>query len=282
MDFSIIARDRIGRRVIGDMTSGRGQGLGILPARIGRIVGNVMQIGLRTVLPPRCGGCGTITDTVHAVCADCWTRLRFIADPLCACCGYPFELANDDDVGDGTLCGECLRKNPAFDAARAALVYDDGSRDYLLRFKHGDRTDLTPLLSRWLLQAGRDFWGDTDIIVPVPLHRSRLLMRRYNQSGLLADSLSRQTGIAWHGTVLRRLRKTRSLGGLGASSRKREVGGAFGVDDRIAQRIGLAGARVVLIDDVLTTGATANACARILKRAGAMQVRLITVARVVR
>lgn len=256
--------------------------MGILPAEIGRIVGNVMQIGLRTVLPPRCGGCGAVTDTVHAVCSDCWIGLRFISDPLCACCGYPFELAAEDNTGDGILCGECLRKKPAFDRARAALVYDDVSRDYLLRFKHGDRTDLTPLLSRWLVQAGRDFWADADIILPVPLHRTRLLMRRYNQSGLLAASLSRQTGIGWHGTVLRRLRKTRSLGGLGPSSRKREVGGAFGVDDRIAQRIGLSGARVVLIDDVLTTGATANACARILKRAGAMHVDVITVARVVR
>lgn len=256
--------------------------MGILPAEIGRIVGNVMQIGLRTVLPPRCGGCGAVTDTVHAVCSDCWIGLRFISDPLCACCGYPFELAAEDNAGDGILCGECLRKKPAFDRARAALVYDDASRDYLLRFKHGDRTDLTPLLSRWLVQAGRDFWADADIILPVPLHRTRLLMRRYNQSGLLAASLSRQIGIGWHGTVLRRLRKTRSLGGLGPSSRKREVGGAFGVDDRIAQRIGLSGARVVLIDDVLTTGATANACARILKRAGAMHVDVITVARVVR
>lgn len=256
--------------------------MGILPAEIGRIVGNVMQIGLRTVLPPRCGGCGAVTDTVHAVCADCWIGLRFISDPLCACCGYPFELAADENTGDGILCGECLRKKPAFDRARAALVYDDASRDYLLRFKHGDRTDLTPLLSRWLVQTGRDFWADADIILPVPLHRTRLLMRRYNQSGLLAASLSRQIGIGWHGTVLRRLRKTRSLGGLGPSSRKREVGGAFGVDDRIAQRIGLSGARVVLIDDVLTTGATANACARILKRAGAMHVDVITVARVVR
>lgn len=256
--------------------------MGILPAEIGRIVGNVMQIGLRTVLPPRCGGCGAVTDTVHAVCSDCWIGLRFISDPLCACCGYPFELAADENTGDGILCGECLRKKPAFDRARAALVYDDASRDYLLRFKHGDRTDLTPLLSRWLVQAGRDFWADADIILPVPLHRTRLLMRRYNQSGLLAASLSRQIGIGWHGTVLRRLRKTRSLGGLGPSSRKREVGGAFGVDDRIAQRIGLSGARVVLIDDVLTTGATANACARILKRAGAMHVDVITVARVVR
>ncbi|WP_341364611.1 ComF family protein [Thalassospira sp. SN3W] len=256
--------------------------MGILPAEIGRIVGNVMQIGLRTVLPPRCGGCGAVTDTVHAVCADCWIGLRFISEPLCACCGYPFELAADDNAGDGILCGECLRKKPAFDRARAALVYDDASRDYLLRFKHGDRTDLTPLLSRWLVQAGRDFWADADIILPVPLHRTRLLMRRYNQSGLLAASLSRQIGIGWHGTVLRRLRKTRSLGGLGPSSRKREVGGVFGVDDGIAKRIGLSGARVVLIDDVLTTGATANACARILKRAGAMHVDVITVARVVR
>lgn len=258
-----------------------GHRVGILPSQIGRIVGDVMKIGLRTVLPPRCGGCGTITDTVHAVCADCWAGLRFISKPLCACCGYPFELVSDD-LGDGILCGECLRKHPAFDAARAALVYDDFSRDYLLRFKHADRTDLTPLLARWLLQAGRDFWTDADLIIPVPLHRTRLLKRRYNQSGLLAAALSRQTGIAWHGTVLRRLRKTRSLGGLGPSSRKREVGGAFAINERYAGKIGLDGARVILIDDVLTTGATANACTRILKQAGAMHVSVITVARVVR
>jgi ComF family protein len=248
----------------------------------------VATMGINAILPPRCGGCGDVTDTTHAVCADCWAGLRFISAPQCACCGYPFELddsantlGNSDETGQ-MLCGNCLQKKPAFDQARAALVYDDHSRDYLLRFKHADRGDLTPLLARWLYQADAGIWDQADLIVPVPLHRKRLLKRRYNQSGLLAAKLSRMTGVPWDGLVLRRARNTRSLGGLGPSSRKREVGGAFEVDALRADKCNLAGARVVLIDDVLTTGATANACVRALKRSGAMHVSVITVARVVR
>ncbi len=248
----------------------------------------VGRIGMDAILPPRCGGCGIITDTTHAVCADCWAGLRFISAPHCACCGYPFELDDSANIPGGeavdgqALCGNCLQKKPVFDRARAALVYDDHSRDYLLRFKHADRTDLTPLLARWLFQCGHGIWDQADVIVPVPLHRRRLLNRRYNQSGLLAASLSRMTGVPWDGLILGRKRNTRSLGGLGPSSRKREVGGAFAIDKDRAGRCGLDGARVVLIDDVLTTGATANACARVLKQSGAMHVSVITVARVVR
>ena len=248
----------------------------------------VAAMGINAILPPRCGGCGEVTDTTHAVCADCWAGLRFITAPQCACCGYPFELDDSANIADGrdekghVLCGGCLQKKPAFDRARAALVYDDRSREYLLRFKHADRGDLTPLLARWMYQAGHGIWHEADLIVPVPLHRQRLLKRRYNQSGLLAAKLSSMTGLPWDGLVLRRERNTRSLGGLGPSSRKREVGGAFVVNTKRAAKCNLAGARVVLIDDVLTTGATANACVRALKRSGAMHVSVITVARVVR
>ncbi len=186
------------------------------------------------------------------------------------------------DYGNGVLCGPCLRHIPPYDRARAALIYDDGSRDYVLRYKHGDRTDLTPLLARWMWQAGQDYWENASLLVPVPLHRSRLLMRRYNQSGLLAAALARQTGIEFAPDLIMRKRKTRSLAGLGRASRQREVEGAFKVTDRRAHQYRLKGASVVLVDDVLTTGATAAACARALKRAGAMQVDLITIARVIR
>lgn len=245
-------------------------------------------MGINAILPPRCGGCGEVTDTTHAVCADCWAGLRFISAPHCSCCGYPFELddgvpgSGDNIDGGRMLCAACLQKKPAFDQARAALAYDDYSRDYLLRFKHADRGDLTPLLARWVYQAGRGIWDQADLIVPVPLHRRRLLKRRYNQSGLLAAKLGRMTGVPWDGLVLARHRNTRSLGGLGPSSRKREVGGAFVVDEVRAEKRNLAGARVILIDDVLTTGATANACVRALRQSGAMHVSVITVARVVR
>ncbi|WP_254424232.1 ComF family protein [Thalassospira marina] len=308
-------------------------------SRLKRLGNVAWQAVLRGLLPVRCGGCGAIGDVPHALCADCWAALRFVAPPFCACCGYPFELMPpemlspdyrddedvddedvDDDVGNdaifgaaghlaerhgagrpgpssnaqhagqkagvnygrGALCGPCLRHIPPYDRARAALIYDDGSRDYVLRYKHGDRTDLTPLLARWMMQAGQDYWRDANLLVPVPLHRSRLLMRRYNQSGLLAAALSRQTGIEFAPDLITRKRKTRSLAGLGRASRQREVQGAFAVSDRRAAKYRLDGAKVVLVDDVLTTGATAAACARALKRAGAMQVDLITIARVVR
>ncbi|MCC9620131.1 ComF family protein [Thalassospira sp. MA62] len=245
----------------------------------------IVSLGLDAILPPRCGGCGDVTDTPHAVCAACWSEIRFIAPPICACCGYPFELdaVDDGSVGEKhVLCGPCHQKKPTFDRARSALVYDDASRDYLLRFKHADRTDLTPLLVRWLLIAGQEIWKDADLIVPVPLHRHRLRFRRYNQSGLLAAGLSAKTGVRWNGLLIRRIRNTRTLGGLGPSSRKREVSGAFEINPGQAGRLGLDGARVVLIDDVLTTGATVNACARILKQNGAKHVDVITIARVVR
>ncbi|MDP2698387.1 ComF family protein [Thalassospira sp.] len=252
--------------------------------RWGRMAGILWQAGLRAILPARCSGCGVITDTAHALCSDCWSVLRFISDPHCVCCGYPFELASDDGtvLPDGLLCGNCIRQMPVYDRARSALVYDDHSRDYILHFKHGDRTDMAPVLARWMMQAGRDIWPDAGMILPVPLHTTRLLYRRFNQSGLLAQALSRQTGLPFYPDLLVRKRRTRSLAGLGVASRRKVVSGAFEIRDRVAERVGLDGARVVLIDDVLTTGATVSACGRALKRAGAMQVDVVTVARVVR
>lgn len=228
------------------------------------------------VLPPRCLACGEAVESVGALCVGCWTRLRFLSPPQCAACGYPFEY----DAGDGTLCGVCVRERPAFDRARAVLVYDDASRDLLVAFKHGDRTDAAGAYGAWMARAGAELLRDADLVAPVPLHRLRLLYRRYNQSALLAQAIATASGRAFAPDLLARIRNTPSQGRMSVVERERNVRGAIAV--RRHRKAAVAGKRVLVIDDVLTTGATAGACARALRRAGARAVDVLTLARVVR
>jgi len=229
---------------------------------------------LDALLPPRCLCCGTAVDRQGGLCPHCWTGLSFIAPPFCACCGLPFEY----EAQDGNLCGACLAEPPAFARARAVLVYDDGSRPLVLGFKHGDRIHAAGAYGGWLARAGADLLGDADLLVPVPLHWGRLFRRRYNQAALLAQALSRRTGVAAVPDLLLRQRATPTQGGLDRKGRHRNVKGAF----RLRDRRSVAGKRVVLVDDVLTTGATLAECARVLTRAGAARVDALTLARVVK
>jgi ComF family protein len=168
-----------------------------------------------------------------------------------------------------------------YDRARAALRYDDGARRLILAFKHADRTDTAPAFGGWLARAGAELLADAELITPVPLHRWRLLKRGYNQSAILARALARQTGLAFVPDLLQRQRATRSQQGLSGQARLENVtAGAFRVHPWHRGRVD--GRRVVLIDDVLTTGASVGACARVLRRAGASQVDVLTLARVVR
>lgn len=229
------------------------------------------------VLPPRCLACGTVVVPGGAVCPGCWARLSFLAPPHCACCGYPFDF----DPGDpAALCGGCLRRAPVFARARAALVYDEASRPLLLGFKHGDQTHAADAYAAWMARAGAELLAEAELIAPVPLHRWRLLRRRYNQAALLALALGRASGVPTVPDLLLRRRATPRQGGLSRRARFLNVRGAFVVAPRQAGRV--AGKRVLLIDDVLTTGATAEACARALRRAGARAVDLLTLARVVK
>jgi len=234
------------------------------------------RTALDLLLPPRCLVCGRLTASDQALCAACWGRLAFIEAPYCACCGRPFEFA----LGPDALCGPCAAGRPLFERARAALRYDEASRGLLLAFKHGDRTDCAPALARWLARAGAELLADADAIVPVPLHWWRLFRRRYNQSALLAKAVGRLAGKPVLPDLVRRRRWTPSQGRLGAAERRRNVAGAFAIAPGHAAAI--RGRQLLLVDDVLTTGATAEAVTRALLEAGARTVDLLVVARVVR
>jgi ComF family protein len=204
--------------------------------------------------------------------AEGWSRVQFIAEPLCDGCGTPFEYAT------GARCAACLAEPRAFDRARSACLYDDASRDLILKFKHADRTDLAQLFSRWVGRAAADLLAEADAVAPVPLHRSRLLHRRYNQAAEIARPLARVHRLAYLPDALVRARATGTQGGKSGSGRRRNVDGAFVVPEGRRGRV--EGRRIVLVDDVLTTGATVEACARALLKAGARAVDVAVVARV--
>jgi ComF family protein len=204
--------------------------------------------------------------------AQAWSRIQFLDGPVCDGCGVPFEY----DIG--SRCAACLAKPRAFDAARAACLYDETSREPILKLKHADRTDLAPLFARWLSRAARELLAEADAIAPVPLHPSRLLSRRFNQAAEIARPLSRLSGVPYLPDALVRCRDTATQGGKSGPGRKRNVAGAFEVPPARARQV--AGKRILLVDDVLTTGATAEGCARALKSAGAVRVDVAVVARV--
>jgi ComF family protein len=233
------------------------------------------QVALDLALPPRCVGCGDRIDAAGLACARCWSKLTFITPPLCACCGAPFDVA----IEGTARCAQCYAAPPAFDRARAAVVYDEGSRGLILGFKHGDRLNAAPVFGAWVAQAGAELLADADIVAPVPLHRWRLLKRRYNQAALIAGQAAKRSNTAHIPDLLERARATPSQGEMGRTARIRNVAGAFRLNPRHADRV--KGSRVVLVDDVLTTGATVDACARVLRRGGAARIDVLTLARVV-
>ena len=241
---------------------------------VGRTMRRLGRLLLDAVLPPRCLKCGAAVGEPGALCATCWPAIGFITPPYCACCGYPFEL----DPGPGALCAACIAMPPPYRRARAVLRYDEASKGLILGFKHGDRTEAAPAFARWLATAG-DF-TDIDLIAPVPLHWRRLLHRRYNQAALLALALGRLVDRPVVPDLLVRRRPTPTQGHLHAAARRRNVAGAFGVGTR--RKPAIVGRRVLLIDDVMTSGATIESCCQALSRGGAAAVDVLTLARAIR
>jgi ComF family protein len=231
---------------------------------------------LDSVLPPLCLGCNEIVAEPGSLCASCWPGFSFIAAPLCVRCGVPFA----EHIGETAQCGACLRRAPRYHRARAALVYDDRSRRLVLPFKHGDRTDMAKSCGRWMARAGSELLVEADLVAPVLLHWRRLFTRRYNQALLLARSVARHGGRPVAPDLLHRPRWTGSQAGLKADERRKNVRRAFEVNARWVGTV--KDKAVLLVDDVLTTGATVEACALALQRAGARHVDVLTLARVVR
>jgi ComF family protein len=232
------------------------------------------RLALDIALPTLCVACREPVDG-EGVCANCWAKLSFIAPPFCPRLGIPFVY----DPGPGLLSMEAIADPPAYQRARAAVRYDDVARTLVHALKYQDRTDLAPAMGRWMARAGCELLEEADALVPVPLHWRRAWSRRYNQSGALARVIERQTGVKVVSEALRRVRPTQQQIGLSRSQRATNVQGAFKV---AAQRqFEIQGRRVVLVDDVLTSGATVDACARALLRARAAQVDVLVFARVV-
>ncbi len=228
-----------------------------------------------TVLPPRCTGTGEIVDAQGMISPAFWSQLQFIESPFCKVCGIPFsfKIANDE-----TLCAACIKQEPTFNLSRSAVIYNEASRKIILAFKYGDRLHSVHTFTPWLIRAGKTLIEQSNFIIPVPLHRRRLRERRFNQSALLAQEIAARTKKPHIPDALLRIRHTQPQQGLNAKERNKNVRGAFAVKESHLKI--LKGKNILLIDDVFTSGATLNECARILKSAGTAKVNVLTIAHV--
>lgn len=238
-----------------------------------QLVKAISHSALNLLFPPQCLACEARVSAHGALCSECWNAMTFLTEPLCTACGVPFEFG----LGDEALCSECIRARPVFSQSRAAFRYDAASKKLIKSLKYHDNTMLAPILARWMLQAGSPLVAASDVIIPVPLHRTRFIQRRYNQAALLAQAMARITHQPCLQDGLIRTRKTPTQTGLSRKMRAANVEGAFGVNARHFTQ--LRSANVLLVDDVYTTGATLSACTLALHEAGVRQVRALTLAR---
>lgn len=239
------------------------------------LIGGLGALVLDTAFPPVCLACSDAVATPDGLCPDCWRQLVPISTPYCPVLGLPFAA----DMGAGALSVQAIANPPPFDRARSAVAYTDLARTLVSKMKYSDRPEIALFCGRMMAAAGHELLGPDAVLVPVPLHRSRQRERRYNQSAELARAVARLAKSPLHTDLIIRHRRTIQQVGLNAAQRARNVEGAFRVDPKRLDR--LAGRRVVLIDDVLTTGATVSAAAKVLKRAGVSHVDVLSFARVV-
>ena len=243
---------------------------------------HILKWGLDLILPPRCPVNGDIVSHVGAISPRAWRELTFVAPPACTCCGVPFavDIAVDHAEPTDFLCAVCLVHPRPFDQGKSLLVYNDGSRKMVLAFKHGDALHLHTTLAPLLAKTGQEFLTPDAIIIPVPLHWMRMVKRRYNQAAILGIEIAKLSGVTCWPAAIIRTRHTPPQGHKSAKDRHQNVSGAFDINPSYAGK--LSGRDIVLIDDVFTTGATLEECAKVLKAAGAKSVNVLTVARAVK
>jgi ComF family protein len=246
-----------------------------MPLRLFQAARTVSRAALGLLYPPTCIACQAATGEPHGLCAACWSGMRFIERPYCERLGTPFAV----DFGQALLSPAAIADPPVFGRARAVAEYDGTAAMLVHRLKYGDRLELARALGVMMSRAGAELTAEADVIVPVPLHRWRLWRRRFNQAMALAAIVSRECGTPCDPFLLARVKRTRRQVGLTKTQRQDNLQGAFRVPDAVKAR--LQGQRVLLIDDVLTTGATANAASRALLRGGAAKVDVLAFARVV-
>jgi len=257
-----------------DLTSGAGVEAPPWTRRGAGLMRSLGRAALDTLYPPTCLACRAATSAHGALCPRCWSAMRFIERPFCERLGTPFE----QDLGDGLLSPQAIANPPAFARARAVARFEDGpARTLVHRLKYSDRAEIVRPMARWMARAGADLLADADLVAPVPLHPLRLWRRRFNQAAMLAREIARLTGKPCDVGALIRVKATPSQVGLSRAQRAENVQGAF----RAAPGARVRGRGIALIDDVLTSGATANAAARALLRAGASRVDVLVFARVV-
>jgi len=226
------------------------------------------------LIPLRCVKCGSILENREGLCATCWPLIPFTTKPYCACCGLPFDF----EIAEGALCGACSHELPLYKTARSVFSYTLESKELILKFKHTDSIHSAPVFATWMARALDEI--ENPLCIPVPLHWTRLFMRTYNQAALLAREIGRLKGWAYAPSLLMRKRRTPSQGHLSKKDRIKNVSRAFNVTN--AKIVRLEGRTILLVDDVFTTGATLNACSKILLKAGAQEVHALTLGRVVK
>ncbi len=256
-------------------------GLGAVLLRSGTVRLRALgRWGLDLLLPAQCLACRALVGEPGRLCSGCFAEAHLLAAPLCRVCGLPLAgLTGISGKPELDLaCGRCLSDPPDYERARAVFAFGDVAKRLVHDLKYHDRMEGRASFGEWLARAGAEFLPNATLIVPVPLHYFRLVRRRYNQAAVLARAVSEIAGVPCAPLALKRARDTKSQTGLSAEERARNVKGAFTVRKGFAGR--LKDAHIVLVDDVLTTGATAEACARVLKKAGAREVSVLTLARV--